>query len=87
MDSGTVATGWLGIEGTDLPMAEAGRMGVPGGATVEAVLRRQPGGGGRPGGRRRHHRARRPPGGVELGARGGHAPPQARRRGRHRLLA
>jgi putative serine protease PepD len=38
IDSGTVARGWLGIEGTDLSMAEAARMGVPGGAAVEAVL-------------------------------------------------
>jgi putative serine protease PepD len=42
VDSGTVARGWLGIEGADLSMAEAQRMGVPGGAAVEAVRRGSP---------------------------------------------
>jgi S1-C subfamily serine protease len=35
--SGKVAHGWLGIECTDLLMADARRMGVPGGATVRQV--------------------------------------------------
>jgi S1-C subfamily serine protease len=42
IDSGTVARGWLGIEGADLSMAEADRMGLPGGATVETVLSGSP---------------------------------------------
>jgi S1-C subfamily serine protease len=42
LESGTVARGWLGIEGADLTMAEAERMGVPGGATVVDVMSGSP---------------------------------------------
>jgi S1-C subfamily serine protease len=42
IDSGTVARGWLGIKGDDLSMAQAGRMGVPGGALVETVVSGSP---------------------------------------------
>jgi S1-C subfamily serine protease len=38
LESGTVARGWLGIEGTDLTMSETERMGVPGGARVVEVM-------------------------------------------------
>jgi S1-C subfamily serine protease len=38
IETGTVARSWLGIEGADLSMAEADRLGLPGGAAVESVL-------------------------------------------------
>lgn len=42
IESGRVAHGWLGIEGADLPMAEAERMGLSGGAMVRQVAAGSP---------------------------------------------
>ncbi len=39
---GKVAHGWLGIDGADLPMAQAHALGVPGGATVRHVAAGSP---------------------------------------------
>jgi serine protease DegS/serine protease DegQ len=40
--SGTVARGWLGIEGADLTMAEAEQLGLAGGATIRTVMSGSP---------------------------------------------
>jgi putative serine protease PepD len=42
LESGTVARGWLGIEGADLSMAEAERMGVRGGTMIQTVMSGSP---------------------------------------------
>lgn len=42
LESGEVSRGWLGIECTDLTMAKAAKMGIPGGATVRRVMKGSP---------------------------------------------